>query len=616
MTAKTGPLALCADTVDLLFPLHILLDSAGRVETIGPTMARVMPHLSVGTDFFGAFRIDRPRQIAGMDGLRKSLGKKLIISGQLVAGDPIQFRSVACRVEHSDNLLIDFSFGENLAEVMKRYHLTTADFRPNDLSIDMLFSLEAQKALLEDSQLLTEALSKAKESAERAANIDLLTGIANRRAFSQYMSQICATPSEETEYALFHFDLDKFKGVNDTFGHAAGDAVLKHTAKVLTSFIGPADMAARIGGDEFALVLTDPPRNDQIETSMRDLISSIASPIRIGEQRCRVGASVGVTRFHPALVDHPDQPLIESDIALYEAKEHKTPVVFLTAAMLARHMATSDTIQELEAGVAKGQFIPFFQPQLDLQSGAIVGLEVLGRWDHPTRGILAPGHWIEAATRAGLMPAIDRIVMKAALDRFSEWRKAGLARGKLSFNVTLANLLSQDFVESLGDDLLCAGISAEEIQIELLESILFDSADTALREQCERLTSAGFTLALDDFGTGHASIATLIDMPISVLKIDRSFVTGLDQKPKLQRITKSILAMSAEIGMEVIAEGVETQEELDLIAGLGCRYVQGYLISRPLDAAGCESWLATGNVSPHIKSGMQPAKARRSHYRG
>lgn len=616
MTAASAPLGLGADTIDLLFPLHLRLDSAGRIESIGPTMARVIEHLTTGTSFFDVFRVDRPRRITDMDGIRGSLGKKLSISGRLASGDFLSFRCVACGIECSDHLLVDFSFGENLAEVMTRFHLTTTDFRPNDMSIDMLFVLEAQKALLEDSQALTAALSQAKESAERAANVDPLTGIANRRAFNEYMARLCDASSEATEYALLHIDLNKFKGVNDTFGHAAGDAVLKHTAGVLTSAIGPGDMAARIGGDEFALVLSAPARNDQIETKIGTLISQISSPVRVGEQVLRINASVGVSRFHPALIDHPDQPLIESDIALYESKELKTPIVFLTAAMLARHMETSDTVQELETGVAEGQFIPFFQPQLDLETGAAVGLEVLARWAHPRRGTLAPGHWIEVATRAGLMPPIDRLVMRRALGHFSQWRAAGHARGKLSFNITLANLLSPDFTESLVDDLMSAGISADEVQLELLESILFDDADTLLKEQCERLKSAGFRLALDDFGTGHASIATLIDMPISVLKIDRSFVTGLDQKPKLQRITKSILAMSAEIGMKVIAEGVERQEELDLIAQLGCRYVQGYLVSRPLDADSCLNWLLDHAVSPRVRSRVPPAKARRPHYRG
>lgn len=556
-------------------------------------MARVLSHVKRHPDFFEVFSIEKPRRVNTLDDIRKTLGRKLTVSAHLPSGNTLSFRCVACAIKDSDDLLIDYSFGDNLSEVIEDFHLTTSDFKPNDLSIDMLFMLESQKALLEDSRALAAALSQAKENAEHAANVDLVTGIANRRAFNRHLDDLASGPARADEHALVHIDLDKFKAVNDTLGHAAGDMVLKHTADALIAATGPTDLAARIGGDEFAMVLHKPPGNDVLNERLQKVLAQISKPVRHNEHLCQVGASFGVSRFRPDQTATPDQPLIESDIALYVAKEQNNSVVFLTDEMINRHTETADVIQELELGIAEHQFVPHFQPQIDLATGRVAGVEVLARWAHPLRGILAPSHWLEAADRAGLMPAIDCIVMCQAIKVFKDWRASGVPFGKPSFNLTVANLRSAEFTECLVDELMLANIPTGDVQIELLEAILFDSSDPTLIERCFRLHEAGFKLALDDFGTGHASIATLIDMPISVLKIDRSFVTGLDRKPKLQRITKSILAMSTQIGLEVIAEGVENEAELGLISDYGCRFVQGYFFAPPLPGKDCRAWIET-----------------------
>ena len=591
MMAIREPLWFSQDTIDVLFPLHVRVGRSGKIRGIGPTMARVMGDLNPGSAFLDRFTIDKPRHINDVDGIRRATARKLVISGSLSTGSALQFRCVACEIAASTDLLIDFSFGENLADVMQRFHLTTTDFKPNDFSIDMLFMLESQKALLEDSQTLAAALSVAKESAEHAANVDQLTGISNRRAFNRHLSDLMTGADKMAEHALLHIDLDKFKSVNDTFGHAAGDAILQHTARALEAMITPSDLAARIGGDEFALVLRTPGPDAALEVRIRALIDEISRPIPMGKHICQVGASVGLSRFRPSDLTSPEQPLYEADIALYEAKNLASPIVFLTNEMVAQHTKVSDTVLELEDGIAARHFVPFFQPQIDLTSGRVSGFEVLARWNHPERGVLAPNAWLSIAERAGLMASIDQLVMSKAIKVFAQWRAEGLRPGKPSFNLTATNLASTNFIETLRDELLIAGISTSDVQIELLESILFDTADPVLIERCFQIHDAGFVLALDDFGTGHASIASLIEIPISILKIDRSFVTGLAENPKLQRITRSILAMSAQIGLDVVAEGVETEDELALITNYGCRYVQGFHFSRPLNATDCQDWM-------------------------
>ena len=589
MEEAIPPLSIDIRWFNVLFPLHLRIGPDGEIREAGTTMSRLLATVQT-SDFFEIFTINKPRNITDYDGVFGRAGKKLTITAQFGQSQQLQFRGVACPMSGTRELLVDLAIGNDLAEAIQRFGLTAKDFRPNDFSVDLFYTFETQKALLEDSQTLASALSTAKEEAEQLANVDHVTGIANRRALRQYLEDLVASGTDE-EYALLHIDLDKFKSVNDAFGHAAGDAVLQHTAESLTATETAEVFPARLGGDEFAVILRAPSEDDVLIGHAAKLVERISRTIRHGEHLCTVGASIGIARFRPAKLETPEQPLVESDIALYAAKDMNDPVVLLTPDMVAEHTRTTELIQEIQIGISELQFIPYFQPQIDLKTGVVSGVEVLARWKNPTRGILPPASWLNAAESAGLMPAIDRVVLMKAIATFRDWRRTLAAPLKLSFNLTAANLRSTEFVETVEDELLLAGISNSCVQIELLESILFDQIDSALVERCNRLVASGFTLALDDFGTGHASISTLIEAPISVLKIDRSFVTGLDQKPKLQRITKSIIAMSDQLGLCVVAEGVETIQDLTQIAAYGCDFAQGYYFSPPLAADLCKQWI-------------------------
>lgn len=590
---KSAPLfEFTQDALNRLLPLHLIVTAQGTITNVGPTLARIFGDRITDAALFDVFTVLKPRNLRRIEDLFDRVGEKLALSAQPDDGDPVQFRCFATPLG-ADRLIIDFSFGANMADALSRFQLSGRDFKPNDLSVDLVYTFETQRTLLEDSQKMAAALMAAKEQAEHKAYIDSVTGLANRWALHRALRDILQGPEDQGDFALLHIDLDRFKTINDCFGHAAGDAVLQHTGMAIKTYAKAADLPVRVGGDEFALIVTDAPGDLALIRLAEDLRDAISTPIRFEATLCQVGASIGILRFRPDATMNSDILVHNSDIALYHAKETGNAVQLLTPAMIQQRLETAVLTEEIETGVTEGQFVPFFQPQINTQTGTIHGFETLVRWRHPERGILAPDRFLDTARRANLLDEIDRQVQRRAMAAFTSWPQPGQGARpfKLSFNITTSLLRSGDFIETLQDELMIAGLSSESIQLELLESILFDTADHVLYRQCQGIIQAGFTLALDDFGTGHAAISTLIEAPISMLKIDRSFVTGLDCNPKLRLITGSMLAMARELGLEVLAEGVETQGELDLLQGNGCHLFQGYFFSRPLDAAAVPHWI-------------------------
>ena len=584
------------EEMDQLFPLHVAVKQDGTISSVGPTLLRILGEGIVGRSFFDGFAVRKPRQLGKLEALCAKTGTKLRVTALTDRGEEVAFRGVATLIgKDQSHLLVDLSFGSALGEAVKRFKLSSSDFRPNDAAIDLLYTFETQQTLIDDSRKLAEALKDAKDDVEQKAYIDVVTGIANRRALHSALERALIDEDAEREFAILHIDLDRFKSINDTFGQAAGDLAIRRTAECIQWHARHQDVSARLGGDEFALVLTDPP-DDASLIELADVVRhEISRPVKFGQISFSVEASVGIVRFQPSTDRSIDTLLMKSSIALNEAKETGNGVTLLTPALVRRHDESAKLVAELESAIERKEFVPFFQAQIDAAVDEVVGLEVLARWRHPVHGIRPPVDFIETAVRTNLMGPIDRLVRKTAIETFASWREARLWDGKLSFNLSAQNLRSEEFVEEISDELFIAGLTPQSIQLELLESIMFDETDETLHRQAQTLLSKGFTLALDDFGTGHASIATLIDVPVSLLKIDRSFVTGLEQNTKLQRITGSMLAMASEIGLDVLAEGIETAGELAFLENAGCRLFQGYFFAKPQDAAATEHWL--GNRS-------------------
>lgn len=589
MTASK--LDLTCKAIDMLFPMHVVLDNRGRISGLGPTLERILGPEASGANLFDVFTVERPRSVRSMACIRERLGTKLVLSACPQDGEPIQFRGFALAAADEDTVFLDLSFGLHLSQVVERFGLTETDFKPNDFSIDLFYSFEAQRTLLEDSQKMATALKAAKIEAEKKASQDPLTEIANRGALHRRLEEALQLPDTGHVFALLHIDLDEFKSINDNFGHTAGDMILMQTAEALSAICGPNDLPARLGGDEFALFLAEPPDKESLYAMALRLLNAIAMPIRYNGHSCQVSASIGVVLFHPGEVQNADRLIANSDIALYDAKVTRSSVKLLSKEMIRRHEETSRLVSQIEEGLKRSQFVPYFQPQIDIVTGRVCGLEVVARWDTAEQGVLPPARFLETATRANIMSEIDCQVRCKAFTHFAAWKSTGRDIGKLSLNVTASNLRSVEFVAILHAELAAAGLKPGDIQLELLESILFDQSDQELIAQCRNLEQAGFALALDDFGTGHSSIATLIETPVATLKIDRSFVSGLDRNPKMQRIAGAMLAMAKNMGLDVLAEGVETREELEFLQNCGCRLFQGFYFSPPIGADETLQWL-------------------------
>lgn len=578
--------------LDALFPMHVVLNVDGTIIHVGPTLDKIMRQELNGVPFFDAFAIKKPRSINGLTDLEAAAGNKIVVTGSSGDSKDVEFRCLAAKIgANDDQLLIDFSFSADFVDLVHELGLSSSDFKPNDFSLNLIYTIETQRTLVEDSHKLTLALEDSKKEAEEAANVDVLTNIANRRALYHHLSKTLECSEKVADSVLLHIDLDKFKAINDNFGHAAGDRVLKQTAHILREIADEADFPARIGGDEFAMIISGGTSEAEILMIANGIRSKILAPIEFDGHVFQIGVSIGVVKLNQYSSETPDELFTCSDIALYEAKRTDQSVVILTDEMRERHDERSTLIKEIASGLEAGEFAPFFQPKVDTRTKTINGMEVLARWHHPTRGLLPPIAFIEAAESANLMGAIERSIMKKAIWAHKSWLDDGLEVGRLSFNLTAANLRSLSFVDLLLNELKNAGLAPSDVELELLESVIFERSDSSLRERCNELHDAGFLLALDDFGTGHASISTLIDNPISTIKIDRSFISGINKEERLQRITRSILALSKQLELDVVAEGVETQKELDVLTAFGCNVVQGFLFSRPTDAKKMSKWL-------------------------
>ena len=586
------------DSVNGLFPMHVTLNTEGKIESVGPTLQRIFQDTLHGKFFFDCFRIEKPRNITDISHLSNAIGKRLIIWSNIAGRVPIKFRCVATRSELPEEaILIDFALGSSLDSMVAELGLSADDFKPNDFSLDLLYTIETQRTLFEDSQKLAQKLQQSKQLAEIAARVDHLTGIANRRGLHKYMETLLEQDETAGDYAFLLLDLDKFKHINDNYGNAAGDYTLKHIASLLRTFAGKTAFAARIGGDEFVLILQGKFSETELNNQAQALLTAILGPIWFHGVIIQIEANIGALSFNTKDDAHSEQIFISANIALHEAKQSSQAITLLTQGMLKNHVKRADIVKEIAHGIEAGEFVPFFQPQINTRSMQIEGFEVLTRWQHPQRGLLPPSEFISLAHQAKLMGAMEHAVMKQAIHCFQSWREAGRTVEKLSLNLTAENLRSSSFIESVMYELQRAKLSPRAIVLELLESVVFEATDHILKARCEALSEAGFRLALDDFGTGHAAMSTLIDHPISTLKIDRSFISGIDKNTRLQRITKTILAMAQQLQLKVIAEGVETYEELDVLEGFGCHFVQGYYFSAPISATETSRWIRAWELS-------------------
>ena len=443
---------------------------------------------------------------------------------------------------------------------------------------------------LRRANMLTEArnaeLEAAKERIEFNALHDSLTGLPNRR----YLDEVLAThidKFDEGERAgLLHLDLDRFKQINDTLGHAAGDAMLVHAAQVLKANLSPGDFVARVGGDEFMVLCriaeADKPRWAELLAGLADrIIEEMHQPVPYHGHECRFGVSIGIACDLDQLAD-PRRLLVNADLALYRAKSRgRNRHQFFNDQLQAEIVTTKRVADEILSGLERGEFVAWYQPQFDATTHDIVGVEALARWNHPTEGVLPPNDFMKIAEELNVVATIDRMILEQTLSDFDGWAAGGLKVPKASVNVSARRLHDEELIRSLRD----LSIKPGTISFELVESIFLDENDALFTWNVEQIEALGIDIEIDDFGSGHASIISLLRLKPRRLKIDRQLVTPILDSPAQRQLVGSIIDIGKSLGIEVLAEGVETMEHARVLKTLGCNALQGHAFAQAMSAA-------------------------------
>ncbi|MBL3556943.1 MULTISPECIES: putative bifunctional diguanylate cyclase/phosphodiesterase [Marinobacter] len=430
----------------------------------------------------------------------------------------------------------------------------------------------------------------------RHANYDLLTGLPNRRLFMDRLSQH-ATHSERTgdPFALLFVDLDHFKGINDRLGHDAGDDLLKMIAQRVDSCVRQSDTVARIGGDEFTVLLLDTGDRELIHGIASNILAELERPFQLGENEASISCSIGITLF-PEDAGTAHQLLNDADQAMYVAKHSgRNRLCYFTDVMKSDRTGRRQMINDLREAPLSGQLRLFYQPIIDLTSGRIVKAEALLRWQHPEQGLKLPVEFLDLAEESGLMSALEHWVFSEAASQSVKWSELLDDTFQLTINSSplqfTQNIHSKPWEAHL-DTFQQANTG---IAIELTENVFLSDSDQLARNFSE-LKEAGVQLALDDFGTGYSSLAYLKRFDVNYLKIDQSFVRDDGVGSNSHAIAETIIMMAHKLGLQVVAEGVETSEQRDWLMEAGCDFAQGFFFSKPMPAVEFEQLLRTGPI--------------------
>ncbi|MCF7698449.1 putative bifunctional diguanylate cyclase/phosphodiesterase [Loktanella sp. M215] len=437
-------------------------------------------------------------------------------------------------------------------------------------------------------------LKEQQQALRRQASTDELTGLRNRRNLLEDIGQMADGLTAGQAVVVFHIDLDRFKAVNDVYGHEAGDHVLKHCAAILEGAVTAPDVAARVGGDEFIVIRRMSDDRMQIHAFADQIIRRMMEPIGYAGQYMHIGASIGMAPFEQnSGMGVRGTVLTAADLALYEAKKLGGTALFFEAQMRDQVLSANALARELQIGLERNAFEAYFQPQIDVRQARCIGFEALLRWNHPRRGTLAAGQFLDVAQRAGLTDALDTLMMDAACHALRWLADLGHDNLSVSINMSTAQLSDPHLLGRLECALRKYDVPRHLLRIELLESTLLDERTSHFLTNVQTMVAAGFVVELDDFGTGHAAIAALRKFQVAQIKIDRSFVRHIDSDDDLKKLTGAIIGLAHSLDIGVLAEGVETQAEQDWLLQMGCDLAQGWLYGKAIPLRDIDSFIAT-----------------------
>lgn len=423
---------------------------------------------------------------------------------------------------------------------------------------------------------------KTEEALQYQAHHDALTGLPNRVLFMDRLKQgIKKAKRHQEGLAVFFIDLDKFKHINDSLGHSVGDKVLKIIAKRLQDIIRKEDTLARLSGDEFTIIMEDLKHPEDASLLGEKILKTVCGAILMNDQRLYVSGSVGIS-FYPQDATDAQSLLKYADTAMYRAKEEgRNNYQFYAPEMTELALKRILMQTSLRQAIDNEEFMIYYQPQMNISTNSLIGVEVLIRWDHPTIGVLMPDEFIPLAEESGMIAEIDQWVMKTAMMQISQWYKEGLNPGVLGLNVSIMQLDKINFLQQLKESLRRHDFDPAWLELEITESQMIKKPDEAITK-LHQINALGIGISIDDFGTGYSSLSLLKRLPINRLKIDRSFVRDIPNDEEDVAIVKAIIALAKSLKLDLIAEGVETKEQRDFLVEHGCINIQGHYFSHPL----------------------------------
>ena len=568
---ETGMSAPRRRQLDGLFDQQVLVDDVDRATLYGPDG---VVSYSTEPGLIG-------RRTADSEAARDALSGELIktvIGPERIAG---QERTVLKQV-------VPISFGESAAGTF----VSSRDYAPVARSIRSTFIPIA--ALLEILVLAlfasffpvlrraTRQLGSHIDEIEHLALHDSLTGLPNRVLFRDRIDQVLEEARRnEGRAAVMLLDLDRFKEINDVLGHANGDELLRGFGDRLRRSLRESDTVARLGGDEFGIVMRVSGVAD-IRVAAAKIHEALEPPFAVGDLSLDVGASIGGAVFPDDAVD-PETLVRFADVAMYAAKRKRSRTELYDPAEDDGSREALALGGEIRQALEDGSIVAHYQPKVEVESGRILGAEALARWDHPTRGLVPPGAFLPVVEKAGLMRLLTKRVLGLAIEQAAAWQRDGTPI-EVAVNIDIRALLDPTFPATVAKILADAGLPAGQLTLEITETSLM-ADPTRSRGVAEELAAIGVRLSIDDFGTGYSSLGHLTALPLSELKIDRSFVSRMSDSPTDMMIVRTILDLGASLGLSIVAEGIESLRTCEVLRGLGCSLAQGYALGRPVPAA-------------------------------
>ena len=456
-----------------------------------------------------------------------------------------------------------------------------------------------QKSLETRVRERTRELHTATVRAVQIAQTDPLTALPNRLLFRTKLEEAIKTAAaDKSRVAVLFVDLDFFKTFNDSLGHDAGDAVLRAAAARLKDAIRQDDIVARFGGDEFVVLISrlEAQYAEHVALTVAEgILEALVKPFEVAGTKLNMPASVGVA-IYPQDGANAGDLLKNADTAMYAAKQSgRNRIEHFSGGSSRQQAQRSQFESDIRRGIAAGEFFLMFQPQVDAATGSPTGLEALLRWRHQTRGLIQPAEFIPIAEESGIINQLGQRALEMACEQFRVWQLQDI-HPRISVNVSARQLEDPNWLKSVDETIQRTGIPPQYLDLEITESMLVGNPQNVI-DTLDTLGQMGVTLTLDDFGTGYSSLSYLTRLPFHTIKIDRSFIQHIDEKPR-RGIVQAIVAIAHSLGMRIIAEGVETPLQLSIIRDIGCEEIQGFYLSKPLEASAIESWwrMQLGNV--------------------